>query len=602
MTAPAVPSGPAHPAPAPPPQPAPHARPDARAVLRTLARRTLPRRSDYAGLGRHWRADTLSGVTVAIVALPLALGFGVTSGLGATAGMVTAVVAGAVAAVLGGSNLQVSGPTGAMTVVLIPVVARFGADAVAVVAIMAGAIVVLGGLVGLGRLVAYIPWPVVEGFTLGIGVVIAIQQVPLALDTPKAAGENVVVVAVRTLGHVRWADALPALAVTAGVVAVMVGLPRLTRAVPASLVAVALATAAAELADRAQPGSHLDRIGVIPSSLPAPHLPVVTTGTTSALLSAALAVAALAALESLLSARVADGMADDIPRTHPDRELVGQGLANVASGLFGGMPATGAIARTAVNVRSGARTRVAALLHAGVLAAVVYAAAPLVGRIPLSALAGVLLVTAWRMVDLPTARAICRSGRSGALVLLLTFAATVVLDLVVAVELGVAVAGVLALRAVARSSGLHREPLPEGPPESVGADAEHALLREHVALYRIDGALFFADVRRFLDELAVVADVRVVILRLSGIRVLDTSGANALGEIVADLRRRGIVVLLKGLRPEHRRLVESVGVLARLEHEAHLFDELAPAVEHAREHVRHAHRSLPRGAPSPCSA
>lgn len=569
---------------------------DPRAVLRTIARRTLPRRSDYAGLRRHWRADALAGVTVAVVALPLALGFGVTSGLGATAGLVTAVVAGAVAALLGGSNLQVSGPTGAMTVVLIPVVARFGAEAVAVVAIMAGGLVLLGGLVGLGRLVAFIPWPVVEGFTLGIGVIIAVQQVPLALDTPRAAGENAVVVAVRTLGHVAWTDAVPALVVTAGVVAVMLGLPRLTRAVPASLVAVVLATVGAELA-----GPGLDRIGAVPSSLPAPHLPVVSLATTSALFSAALAVAALAALESLLSARVADGMADDLPRTHPDRELVGQGLANVAAGLFGGMPATGAIARTAVNVRSGARTRVSALVHAGVLALVVLAATPLVARIPLSALAGVLLVTAGRMVDLPTARAICRSGRSGALVLLLTFVATVVLDLVVAVELGVAVAAVLALRAVARSSGVHREPLPEGP-ESVGADAEHALLHEHIAVYRIDGALFFADVRRFLDELAVVADVRVVVLRLSGIRVLDTSGANALAEIVADLRRRGIVVLLKGLRPEHRRLVESVGVLAQLEHEAHLFDELAPAVEHARDHVRHTHGPRPRSAPTACSA
>jgi SulP family sulfate permease len=176
-----------------------------------------------------------------------------------------------------------------------------------------------------------------------------------------------------------------------------------------------------------------------------------------------------------------------------------------------------------------------------------------------------------------------------------------VFDLVLAVELGVAVAAVLALRAVARSSGLHREPLPEGPPEAVGTEAERALLHEHIALYRIDGALFFADVRRFLDELAVVADVRVVILRLSGIRVLDTSGANALAEIVADLQRRGIVVLLKGLRPEHRRVVESVGVLAGLQHHAHLFDELEAAVEHARDHVRRAQGPHPVGAPTPRS-
>jgi sulfate permease, SulP family len=553
---------------------------DWRSVASTVARRTLPRRSDYAGLRTGWRKDALAGLTVAIVALPLALGFGVSSGVGAAAGLVTAVVAGFVAAVLGGSNLQVSGPTGAMTVVLVPIVARFGAESVAVVAIMAGGLVVAGGLLGLGRLVAYIPWPVVEGFTLGIGVVIALQQVPLALDTPKADGDNAALVALRTLGHVDWAAALPAVGPVALVVALMLLLPRVNRTLPASLLAVVAATVLAELA-------HLDvhRIGAIPSSLPAPGIPDLTPEATSALFSAALAVAALAALESLLSAQVADGMADDVPRTQPDRELVGQGLANMAAGVFGGMPATGAIARTAVNVRAGGRTRLAAMSHAVVLAGVVYLGTSLVARIPLSALAGVLLVTAARMVNLRTARAISRSGRSGALVFLLTFGATVVFDLVVAVELGVAVAAVLALRAMARASGLHREPLPE---IEVDTDSERALLAEHIAVYRIDGALFFADVRRFLDELAQVADVRVVVLRLGSIRILDTSGANALAEIVADLQRRGIVVLLKGLRPEHRQVVEAVGVLAELQHHKHLFDDLDAAIEHARSHVRRA--------------
>ncbi len=551
------------------------------AWLRRQLAGVLPRRDDYADLPRSWRRDLVAGVTVAVVALPLALGFGISSGLGAAAGLVTAVVAGALAAVLGGSHLQVSGPTGAMTVVLVPVVARHGAESVAAVAIMAGGLVVLGGLLGLGRLVGYIPWPVVEGFTFGIGIVIALQQVPLALDTPRAEGENALVVAVRTLGDVDWAAAAPALGVVAGVVAVMVVLPRIRRGLPASLVAVALATVVAEVA-------HLDvdRIGALPAALPGPHLPMLDLATTSALFSSALAIAALAALESLLSARVADGMADDIGRTQPDRELVGQGLANVAAALFGGMPATGAIARTAVNVRSGARTRVSALMHALVLAGVVYLGAGLVSRIPLSALAGVLLVTAMRMVDVRTAVAICRSGRSEALVLIATLVVTVAFDLVLAVEVGVAVAAVLALLAVARSSGLHRESVPDD--DSVDADSEHALLHEHIAVYRIDGALFFADVRRFLDELALVTDVRVVVLRLSSVRVLDASGANALAEIVDDLRHRGIVVLLKGLRPEHRRVVESVGVLARLDHERHLFTDLDDALDHARAHVRRA--------------
>jgi SulP family sulfate permease len=568
----------------------PTSTPDWRAMLATLVRHTSPRRSDYAGFRRSWRADALAGVTVAIVALPLALGFGVTSGMGAAAGMVTAVVAGLAAALLGGSNLQVSGPTGAMTVVLVPIVARYGPESVATVAIMAGGLVLLAGAVGLGRLVAYIPWPVVEGFTMGIGVIIAAQQIPLALDTPKADRENAGLVALRTLGHVDWSHALVALGVVALVVALMVVLPRLHRTLPASLLAVVAATVLAELAQL-----DLSRIGAIPASLPAPSLPTLTPEATGALFSAALAVAALAALESLLSARVADGMADDLPRTDPNRELVGQGVANIASGMFGGMPATGAIARTAVNVRAGARTRMAAVLHAVVLAGVIYAAGPLVSRIPLAALAGVLLVTAFRMVDLATARAICRSGLSGATVFLLTLTTTIVFDLVVAVEVGVALAAVLALRAMARTSGLHREELDLA---EVDRESERALLREHIAVYRIDGSLFFADVRRFLDELANVADVRVVILRLSGIRVLDTSGANALAEIVRDLQRRGIVVLLKGLRDEHRRLVEAVGVLGGLQHHAHLFDTLDDAVAHARRHVHRVEGSQVQESPT----
>ncbi|MBD7917085.1 SulP family inorganic anion transporter [Cellulomonas sp. Sa3CUA2] len=563
--------------------------PAARRRLLALA----PRRSDYADLPRSWRHDLLAGLTVAIVALPLALGFGVSSGLGAAAGLVTAVVAGAVAAVLGGSHLQVSGPTGAMAVVLLPVVARHGTEAVPIVAIMAGGLVVLAGVLGIGRLVAYIPWPVVEGFTCGIGVVIALQQVPLALDTPRAEGENAGLVALRTIGGTDWSQAVVPLALVALVVAVMIVLPRLHKGTPASLVAVVLATLVAEVA-----GLDVDRIGVLPDTLPGPHLPVVDVATTSALFSAALAVAALAALESLLSARVADGMADDIERTRPNRELFGQGAANVASGLFGGLPATGAIARTAVNVRAGGRTRVAALTHALVLAAIIYLAAPLVGRIPLSVLAGVLLVTAARMVDLPTARAICRSGRSGALVFCVTLAVTVVFDLVMAVEVGVAVAAVMALRAMARSSGLHREPMPEEAQESqeqLTADAGRTLLDEHIAVYRIDGALFFADVRRFLDELALVSDVRVVVLRLGNVRMLDASGANALVEIIEDLRRRGIVVLLKGLRPEHRQLAESLGVIAALADERHLFDDLDDALAHARAHVRRSLRTARMG-------
>lgn len=555
--------------------------------LRVLRSRVLPRRTDYAGLRRSWRGDLLAGLTVGVVALPLALAFGVSSGVGAAAGLTTAIVAGIVAAVFGGSNLQVSGPTGAMAVVLLPIVGRFGPEAVIPVAIMAGGMVLLMGIVGLGRIVDVIPWPVVEGFTIGIATIIFLQQVPLAVGVPRPDGENTALVAIEAVRLASWPEALWPLAVVAIVVAAMVVLPRLRRSFPASIVAIVLVSVLAVGLDWP-----VDTIGPLPSGLPTPQWPVLDTATTSALFSAALAVAALAAIESLLSARVADGMVQD-SRLDPDRELVGQGLANVASGMFGGMPATGAIARTAVNVRAGARTRVSAIVHAVVILLVVLFLGGWVAEIPLAALAGVLMVTAVRMVDLRSARGILRSTRSDALVMVLTALATIVFDLILAVEIGIAVAAVLALRAMARSSTVvpeEDEVVAEARERSaeaqeLSADSQARLLHEHIAVYRMDGALFFGAAQYFLDELTSVADVRVVILRLGGLRVLDASGAHALAEVITSLEDRGITVLLCGASAPHRRVLDAVGALEGLRSHAHVFEDLPSAVAHAQAHV-----------------
>ncbi len=540
----------------------------------------LPRRDDYAGLRRSWRGDLLAGLTVAVVALPLALGFGISSGLSAEAGLATAIVAGLAAAIFGGSSVQVSGPTGAMAVVLLPIVATQGAGAVALVGMMAGVIIVAAAFLRLGRALDYIPWPVIEGFTLGIAVIIFLQQVPAALGVERPDGENTAAVAVRAaleMGADVWAPLL----LVALVVAIMVVGARLHRALPAALIAVAAATALAEMA-----GFGVARIGALPGSLPAPSLPSASAGEMSGLLSAAVAVAALAAIESLLSAKVADGMRDGRPHD-PDRELLGQGIANLASPMFGGMPATGAIARTAVNVRAGAQTRVASIVHALVLLAVVLVASGIVGRIPLAALAGVLMVTAVRMVDARGVRSVLRATRADALVLVVTAVATVAFDLVVAIQVGIAVAAILALRALARASRVEATPLEELAPE-VDGEREMELLREHIVVYRLAGALFFGAAQRFLTTLSAIDDVRVAILRLPGLRMLDATGAQALGRIVEDLESRGITVLLKGPRPEHMRALRAVGVLDRLAHERHVFHDLDAAVAHARAHVARA--------------
>lgn len=535
----------------------------------------LPRRDDYAGLRTYWRGDVLAGLTVAVVALPLALGFGITSGMGPTAGLMTAIVAGFVAAILGGSDVQVSGPTGAMTVVLVPIVARFGSQAVFAVGLVAGAILVFAALLRLGRYLSYIPWPVIEGFTVGIATIIFLQQVPAALGVVRPRGQNTAAVAVRAVARAGHDGLGMTILMTALAVVVMVIAPRVYRAIPASLVAVGSVTAIAQVAH-----VHVARIGSLPSSLPAPSLPSLTITDAASFFSAAFAIAALAAIESLLSARVADGMADG-RRHDADRELFGQGVANVIAPLFGGMPATGAIARTAVNVRSRARTRVAAAVHALALLAVVVFAHPLVSRIPLAALAGVLLVTAVRMVERHNVRAVIGSTRSDALVFLLTGAATIAFDLVVAIEIGVAVAAVLALRTIAHAAAITQTPLPV----EVNLDDEARLLQERIVTYRLDGALFFGAAQRFLTELTNVVDVRVIILRMPDLQVLDATGAHALGEIVRELEDRHITVLLKGLRPEHERVLGAVGALRHLADEKHVFAGLDDAIAHAREHA-----------------
>ena len=533
--------------------------------------RLLPHRDDYVGLRRSWRRDFLAGITVGVVALPLALAFGISSGVGAAAGLITAVVAGLVAAVFGGSPVQVSGPTGAMAVVLAPIVAQHGLGAIAAVTVLAGALVLTAGVTGLGRAVTFIPWPVIEGFTLGIAAIIFLQQVPAAFGTAAPAGHRTLAAAWTVVTHAEWATARPTLAIVAIVALLMVGLPRLHRAIPESLAAVAVATAA--VVGLSLP---VATIGRLPSHLPAPSIPATDPGALRALLGAALAIAALAAIESLLSARVAATMSP-AGSYDPDRELVGQGLASMAAGFFGGMPATGAIARTAVNVRSGARTRLAAIVHSLLLLGVVYLATGPVSVIPLSALAGVLMVTAFRMVTLGTVLKILRSTRSDALAFVLTAVVTVCFDLIEAVEIGIVIAAFFALRTVARRSSVVREELP-GPRQPGD---------ERIALLRLDGAMFFGAAERISHAItdADHPEVSVVIIRMSQLGMLDATGAHTLAEIAEELEARGITVIIKGVQPEHLALLSTMGIFDALRHENHLVDSLDAAVTHARTHA-----------------
>ncbi|WP_246594966.1 SulP family inorganic anion transporter [Actinoplanes auranticolor] len=547
----------------------------------------LPQRSDWAAVRRSPRGDLIAGLTVAVVALPLALAFGVTSGLGAQAGLITAIVAGAVAAVFGGSNLQVSGPTGAMTVVLVPVVAEVGAAGVLMVGAMAGVILVALAVARLGRYVRYLPTPVIEGFTAGIAVVIALQQLPVALGIADAHGDKVWAVAADAVARFARHPHPSSVAVALGVATLMLLGARRRPGMPFSLLGVAAATVLAATTPLSLPS-----IGDLPAGVPAPSLAFLDLSAVPALLPAAVAVAALAALESLLSATVADAMTVN-ERHDPDRELFGQGLANLVSPVFGGIPATAAIARTAVNVRAGARSKLASLTHAVALAVIVLAAAPLVEHIPLAALAGVLLATTVRMVEAASLLALARSTRRDALVLILTFTVTVVFDLVTAVAVGIAVAIVLALRAVALTARIEQIPLEQGDHSA----EEHALLAEHIVAYRLDGPLFFGAAHTFLMQLSEITDARVVILRMSRVSTVDATGAHVLGDAIDRLQRRGITVLLSGIAAGHEEILGRLGVAEQLRRDGSVFPDTPSAIAHARSHVLR-HHSNDRPPPS----
>lgn len=550
------------------------------ATLRGL----LPHRSDYVDVRRTWKGDLAAGATVGIVALPLALAFGISSGAGAAAGLVTAVVAGLVAAVFGGSNIQISGPTGAMAVVLVPIVGEHGVAAVALVGILAGLALVAAGLLGLGQLIGLVPWPVIAGFTAGIGAIIFLQQVPLVLDSSGALGRRPVAAAIDAVQSADWAAAGWPLLVVLVVVGIMLLLGRLAPRLPGSLLAIVLVTVLAELGDLP-----LARIGELPSSLPAPAVPSLEPEVISAVLGAAVAVAALSAIESLLSARVAVDLSGDA-RYNPDRELVGQGLACVASGSFGGIPATGAIARTAVAVRSGGQTRLVAISHSVVLLGVIYLASGPVSRIPMAALAAVLMLTAVRMIPYQEVRTILRSTRADAIVLVLTMVVTVLVDLIEAVQLGIGVAALFALLAVARTSGVRREEITSAP---IAED-------ERIAVYRLSGSMFFGAAERVRSEVSAEGSIEVVILAFSELRTLDATGANTLAEIVRALESQGVTVLIKGVPAAHLPLMQSVGVIDSLRHQRHLFDTFPPALEHARSHVRRSAQSrLSQERPAP---
>jgi SulP family sulfate permease len=387
--------------------------------------------------------DLVSGVTVGIVALPLAIGFGITSGMSAQAGIATAILAGLIAAVFGGSRFQVSGPTGAMTVVLIPVIAKNGIEAIPALGLMAGLIVIAMSVLRLGGIINRIPWAVVEGFTLGIAVVIALQQLPMALGVAKGEGDRTLQVAINTVkGAIdsgvqssTIAILLLTLLIKFNIVKVIERL-KLKPYVPASFSALAITTVIVALLNL-----DVAKIGEIPRNV------FIWNGTSlhfsTSLMTPAILIALLAAIESLLAARVADGMTHSKEKFHPNKELFGQGLATMVASIFGGQPATGAIARTSVNIRSGGKTKSAAIIHAIFLLIVVLLLSPVFALIPLPAIAGVLIGTSVRILNPHNIREQMRSTWQEVSTYVITAIVTITVDLIWAIFVGIALHALL---------------------------------------------------------------------------------------------------------------------------------------------------------------
>ena len=443
-------------------------------------------------LGRLWRRDALAGLTVAIVALPLAMALGIASGASPNQGLVTAVVAGFLISLLGGSRVQIGGPTGAFVVIVAGVIAAHGYAGLVVATLLAGFILIAAGLAGVGRLVRFIPMPVITGFTAGIAVIIASSQVGdfLGLSTGKVPAEFIPkwTTYFGALGSI----SLYALAIGSATLAIILLLRRFAPQLPAFLISLLLASLAVALLH--WPVVTVgDKFPSMPTGIPAPHLPSVSLALVQQLWPSAFTIAFLAGLESLLSATVADGMTGYNHR--PGQELVAQGVANIGSAIFGGMPATGAIARTATNIRAGARTPLAGMFHAAFLLIFLLVAGKLIARVPMAALAAILLVVAWGMAELDRFKSLLKMDAGDRSLLLLTFGLTVLVDLTVAIGVGVTLASLLFLARMSETAGLLPQEL------SIDDPAQRASLPKGVEVFRFAGPMFFGVARDMLEAL-----------------------------------------------------------------------------------------------------
>lgn len=531
-------------------------------------------------------ADAMAGLIVGIVALPLAIAFGIASGVSPETGIVTAIVAGFLVSAFGGSSVQIGGPTGAFIVIVYGVVQQYGMGGLTVATLMAGAFLVLLGVFRLGTIIKYIPYPIVVGFTSGIAVTIFTTQVKdlLGLTTGPVPADFVAKWAtyVQALPTVDpWSTAVGVLSVVAIALT-----PRLSRKVPGSLVAIVVMTVAAYLLRTYAGVESIETIGdrfSIRAELPSAAVPVLTWEGVKQLVQPALTIAVLGAIESLLSATVADGVTGR--RHDSNQELIGQGIANLCSPLFGGIPATGAIARTMTNINNGGRTPVAGIVHAAVLLLIFLVFMPLAQYIPMACLAGVLVVVSYNMSGWRTFRELLANPKSDVAVLLITFLLTVLFDLTIAIEVGLVIACLLFMRRMAETTRVSviTEEIDPNEESDVETHEEHLPIPSGVEVYEINGPYFFGIANKFEDVMATMADrPKVRIIRMRRVPFIDSTGLHNLKNLCTMNHREGTHIVLSGVEPAVRKVLEHAGFDSLLGR-----DHICASINEALEVARH---------------
>lgn len=536
---------------------------------------------------RKFKSDLIAGLVVGIVALPLAIAFGIASGVSPTVGLITAIIGGFTVSALGGCSVQIGGPTGAFIVIVYNIIATYSLEGLAIATLMAGLILVLMGVFHLGTVIKFIPYPIVVGFTAGIALTIFSTQINdfLGLGLKNLPSEFIPKWGVY-FSNITNID-LTTFIVGAISLLIIIVTPKISKRLPGALIAIVLVTAGVYVAQQFIPGLHVDtigdRFGNLPTDIPQPHGFKLDMATINNLLPSAFTIAMLGAIESLLSATVADGVTGS--RTNSNTELIGQGAANIIVPFFGGIPVTGAIARTMTNITNGGRTPVAGIIHALVLTLIFLFLMPLINLVPMTCLAAVLIMVSYNMSGWRTVRAILKNPKSDVTVLAVTFLLTVIFDLTIAIEIGLLLAIILFLRRVMENTQIKVYSEQLDVAEGTEMSAHEVLnVEPGVEIYEIDGPFFFGVATKF-DELmrTSMAEKPIVrILRMRKVPFIDATGVHNLEIVIKSSQSEGIHVVLSGVNEKVHKVLENAKV-EQLVGADHICDHISKAVEMANK-------------------